>query len=209
MNPFSKRKAALAQYRLRADFYDAELAAFEPVRRKAIERLQLQPGDTVLDIGCGTGLSFEYLQEAVGSQGSIVGVEQSPEMIALARKRVVQHKWRNVTLENAPAELATIDCQADAALFFFTHDILRNPAGLRHALSPLRPGARIVAAGLQWGELWDWPTNWMVLFSAFYSTTSLEGLAQPWNHLANLASDLQKVSSPISGVYIVNGIYSP
>ena len=209
MNLLIKRQIALAQYRLRAGFYDAELAAFEPVRRKAIESLQLEPGETVLDIGCGTGLSFEYLQQAVGSQGNIVGIEQSPEMVALALKRVARHKWHNVTLESAPAELTTIDCQADAALFLFTHDILRNPAGLRHVLAQLKPGARVAAAGLQWSAPWDWPTNWMVLFSAFYSTTSLDGLAQPWSHLAKLTGELQKVPSPINGVYIVKATYSP
>lgn len=56
------RKIALAQYRLRARFYDVELAACNPVRVKAIEGLKLQRGDTVPDVGCGTGLSFEYLQ---------------------------------------------------------------------------------------------------------------------------------------------------
>jgi cyclopropane fatty-acyl-phospholipid synthase-like methyltransferase len=54
----SDRQFALEQYRKRAGAYDLELAAFEPIRRMAIERLQLTPGDTVLDVGCGTGLSF-------------------------------------------------------------------------------------------------------------------------------------------------------
>jgi SAM-dependent methyltransferase len=130
MLPQTKRHMALAQYRQRASFYDAELAAFEPVRRRAIDGLQLQRGNTVLDVGCGTGLSFELLQQNVGSQGNIVGIEQSPEMFALASTRVARHKWRNVTLDNAPAESATIGCRADAALFLFTHDILRDPAGI-------------------------------------------------------------------------------
>ncbi|APW47564.1 class I SAM-dependent methyltransferase [Rhodoferax antarcticus] len=132
MLPQTNRQMALDQYRLRANFYDAELAAFEPVRRKAIAGLQLQPGNTVLDVGCGTGLSLESLQQGVGSQGTIVGIEQSPEMFALAHRRVARHKWRNVTLENAPAESSTVGCRADSALFLFTHDILRYPDGIRH-----------------------------------------------------------------------------
>ena len=209
MSSETNRQIALAQYRLRAGFYDAELAAFEPVRRKAVDSLQLQPGNTVLDIGCGTGLSFEYMQHVVGSQGHIVGIEQSPEMLALAHQRVARNKWRNVTLENAPAESATIDCRADAALFLFTHDILRQPAGIRHILAQLKPGARVVAAGLQWSAPWDWTTNWLVLMSALYSITSLEGLVQPWSHLAPLLGEIQRVPSPIKGVYIVSGKYLP
>ena len=44
------REAALAQYRRRARTYDLELAAFEPVRRRAVQALALVPGDTVLDV---------------------------------------------------------------------------------------------------------------------------------------------------------------
>lgn len=209
MPTLTNRQKALDQYRLRAQIYDAELAAFEPVRRRALACLQLQPGHTVLDVGCGTGLSLESLQQGVGSTGHIVGIEQSPEMFALAAKRVKQHKWRNVTLVNAPVESVALDCQADVALFHFTHDILRHSGGVRNVVAHLKPGARVVAAGLQWSAPWDWPTNWLVLMSALYSTTSLEGLSQPWSHLAQLVGEMQAVPSPINGIYIVSGTYLP
>ena len=80
--------AALAQYRRRADRYDLELAAFEPLRIQAIDALQLHEGDTVLDVGCGTGLSFALLRERIGAQGWIVGIEQSPQMLDQARRRI-------------------------------------------------------------------------------------------------------------------------
>ena len=121
------RDAALAQYRGRASVYDLELALFEPIRRRAIAQLALRPGDVVLDVGCGTGLSVALLEQGVGSGGRIVGIEQSPEMIAAARQRVRQHHWRNVSLLCAPVEEARIRVTADAALFHFTHDILQRP----------------------------------------------------------------------------------
>ncbi len=205
MLPQPNRQMALAQYRLRARFYDAELAAFEPVRLRSVGCLQLQPGNTVLDVGCGTGLSLELLHKGVGPQGQIVGIEQSPEMFDLARRRVARHKWRNVTLLNAPVASATIACQADAALFHFTHDILRHPDEVRHVVGHLKPGAHVAAAGLHWGAPWDWPTNWLVWMAAMYSTTSLEGLAQPWSHLLQHLGAVQLVPSPIHGVFIVCG----
>ena len=60
------RSAALRQYRSRARIYDLELALFEPIRQRAIDLLHLKNGDRVLDVGCGTGLSFSALEGLVG-----------------------------------------------------------------------------------------------------------------------------------------------
>ena len=92
------RDAALKQYRRRAGVYDWELALFEPIRRLAISKLALRPGDVVFDVGCGTGLSLSMLRQGVGPKGRIVGIEQSPEMVEQARRRVARARWSRVTL---------------------------------------------------------------------------------------------------------------
>lgn len=199
------RAAALAQYKRRASFYDLELALFEPVRRRAIARLQLHPGETVLDVGCGTGLSFEQLQHAIGSKGRIVGIEQSPEMLELARQRVARHAWRNVSLLCAPVESARPRVSADAALLHFTHDILRRPQAVANVLRHLKPQARVVASGLKWAPRWAWPVNLFVLPAALHSVSSLEGLDEPWSELARLIGALQVDSTLAGGVYIASG----
>jgi len=199
-----RKDLALAQYRLRAKVYDHELAAFEPIRRRAIDCLQLQPGDTVLDVGCGTGLSFELLRQGVGARGRIIGVEQSPDMIAIAEERAAAHGWRNVTLLQASAEAATTKMLADAALFHFTHDILTSAPAIANLVRQLKPGARLVAAGLQWSQPWDWLTNSLVLAAAMYSMTTLDDLSQPWLQLATHSNAITRVPSPMNGTYIVS-----
>jgi len=199
------RQAALAQYRRRASVYDLELALFEPVRRSAVSWLGLAAGDSVLDVGCGTGLSFELLRAAVGPRGRIVGIEQSPEMIERARRRVRQQGWRNVSLLNAPVEDARIKDKADAALFHFTHDILQRDDALRHVLQHLRPGASVVASGLKWAPLWAAPLNLLVLPAALRSVSSLAGLDQPWHRLDRLIGPLQTRSLLAGTVYMVHG----
>ena len=198
--------AALAQYRRRAGVYDIELALFEPVRRRAVERLALRTGDVVFDVGCGTGLSLPLLQPLVGAKGRIVGIEQSPEMIAKARERVALQGWKNVELIEASVEAARLARRADAALFHFTHDILREPLAIANVLRHLRPGARVVACGLQWAPFWAWPVNLLVFGAARHSVTSLAGLGSPWSLLAKHLSGLQVEKVMAGGVFIASGI---
>jgi ubiquinone/menaquinone biosynthesis C-methylase UbiE len=200
------RAAALAQYRRRAGVYDLELRLFEPVRRRALRQLALRPGDTVLDVGCGTGLSFAGLHERVGGTGRIVGIEQSPEMIAQARQRAARHGWDNLTLINAPVARASIRGKADAALFHFTHDILREPRALANVVRHLKPGARVVACGLKWSRPWAVGVNLVVLAAARHSTTTLEGLREPWSHLARMVDDLRVESALGGGVFVLTGL---
>lgn len=203
------REAALAQYRRRARIYDLELAAFEPVRRRALAALALVPGDTVLDVACGTGLSFPLLAAAVGPQGHVIGIEQSPEMMAAAARRVRRAHWPQVTLVTAPAESARLHGRADAALFLFTHDVLQSDAALANVLSHLKPGARVAAAGLQWAPAWALPLNLFVLSAALYSVTTLSGLDQPWRRLAQRLDGLCLEPMMGGAVYVASGRLRP
>ena len=200
------RSTALRQYRSRARIYDFELLLFEPVRHRAIELLRLKKGDRVLDVGCGTGLSLTALENLIGPEGSIVGIEQSPEMLERARARAAENNWRNVDFVSASVEEAAIPLAADAALFHITHDIMRTQGALANVVSHLKPGARVVAAGLKWAPVRTMPLNLFVWNAALRSTSTLEGLARPWNHLEPLISELD-IEQMLGGtVYVARGI---
>lgn len=199
------RSAALRQYRSRARIYDLELLLFEPVRVRAIDLLRLKKGDRVLDVGCGTGLSFDPLQAKVGADGAIVGIEQSPEMLERARARVAEKQWNNVTLIGASVEDAATPIAADAALFHFTHDIMRTPGALANIVNDLKPGARVVAAGLKWAPVRTMPLNLFVWNAALRSTSTLEGLARPWSNLEQILQNIEVEQTLGGTVYIAHG----
>ena len=80
--------ASSEAYRGQAGRYDRRTEAFQPWRERLVEQLPARAGDTVLDVGCGTGLCLPMLQDKVGSTGTIVGIDASEQMLQMAADRV-------------------------------------------------------------------------------------------------------------------------
>jgi len=154
-------------------------------------------------------MSLDLLQRAVGPGGRVIGVDQSPEMIELARQRVQRQGWTQVELICAPIQRATLPAAADAALFHFTHDILQTPAALDHVLAHLKPGARIAAAGLKWTSPLYVPLNALVWWNALQSVTAFGGLEAPWAPLAPHGVELELESFLWGTLYLASGQLPP
>src|SRR5262249_44161224 len=99
---------AIARYREHAAGYEKSALRTLPLRYRTVWNLALQPGDAVLDVACGTGMSFSLIEEAIGPDGRLFGVELSPEMAALARARIDRAGWRNAELIVARLEDANL-----------------------------------------------------------------------------------------------------
>lgn len=192
-------------YRRRAQDYDSSAARTMALRLRVISRLALQPGDVVLDAGCGTGLSFEALSAAVGVQGRVIGIEASPSMMALARQRVLQMRLANVTLIEAPLETARWPPMADALLFNYVHDIVRSPSALEAAMRQARAGARVAAAGIKHPPRWLDPLRLYRRWKSRECYTSYEGLDKPWDLLDRYMAGLQVESTLWGTGYIAWG----
>lgn len=175
---------ALELYRACAPGYDASARRTMGLRRRTIAAIGLRPGDTVLDVACGTGLSFGLLREAVGESGHVIGVELSPEMLAQAEARCTREGWRNVSVIGGAMEEAVIPRPLDAVLFNFTHDVLRSARALDRIFGAARPGVRVAAAGMKWAPWWMAPVNLVVRAQARPYMTTFEGLDRPWSLLA-------------------------
>ena len=118
-----------------------------PLREVAVRHLCLEPGSRVLDVGCGTGSSFPFLVHAVGPDGEVMGVEISPDLAAIAQKRIDQERWNNVRVAVGPAQTIALPGIFDGLLLFAAHEVLTSPDALDHLLAHLNKGDRIVAFG--------------------------------------------------------------
>ena len=91
----------------------ATVPVVRPWRARCVVELALSPGDTVVDMGCGTGANFPALREQVGPSGTVVGVDLVGSMLRQARQRVEQNGWENVHIVQGDATRPPVEA-ADA-----------------------------------------------------------------------------------------------
>jgi ubiquinone/menaquinone biosynthesis C-methylase UbiE len=145
------REHLIETYRKKAKHYDITSRLY-PVpgypqrgqRLRTVQALRLRPGDTVVDMACGTGLNFSLLQRAIGPGGRIIGVDLTDAMLARARERAETNGWSNVSL-----------VQSDAAGFDFPAKV--DAILSTYALSQVPECAKVIARGaaaLSEGRRW-------------------------------------------------------
>jgi SAM-dependent methyltransferase len=206
------RARARAQYGAMARNYELRTASGDQWRRELVAKLAPRPGEVILDIGCGTGRNFEQIQQWMGPSGRLIGVEQSPEMLAQAHALVQRHEWTNVELVHASAEEVAISATADAALLCAVHDVMRSPAALANVLRHVRQDGRIVAGGAKWAP---WRRSGAV--SLNLSTwrlnrdcvSTFEGFRRPWSRLEEIVPDLDVDEIYYGGGYIASAAIPP
>lgn len=124
-------------------------------RRLAVEALELQPGDNVLELGCGTGLNFSLFQRYIGSAGQIIGVDITDAMLQQAQKRVTDHKWANVTLIQHDASTFHSPTKVNAGFSSYALSIFPDTEqALGNIVNSLAPGGRLVLLELQIPPSW-------------------------------------------------------
>ena len=147
----STQERLIEIYRRKAKHYDITYRLY-PVpgyplraqRLRAVKALRLRPGDNVVDIACGTGLNFSLIEQAIGRDGRIIGVDLTDAMLAQARHRIEVNGWSNVSL-----------VQADAADFDFPTgvDAILSTYALSHVPEcgeVIAHGAAALARGGRW-----------------------------------------------------------
>lgn len=139
-----------------ASLYDAftnimTLGQASRLRSRTIEHALLKPGESILDVGCGTGAVTIPAKKRVGIDGKAVGIDPSPEMIAVARKKASRANldidFRVGVIESLPFPDYSFDAVTSSLMM---HHLPRDlqARGLAEVYRVLKPGGRVLIADL-------------------------------------------------------------
>lgn len=121
-----------------ADAYEATMApSLRTMAFGVVYRAALQPGERVLDAGTGTGIGLEA---AAGDSRDVVGLDLSPEMLAIARGRLPEHTFVEADFARMPFEDHSFDVVISVHALLFAED---QVAALREWRRVTRPGGRL------------------------------------------------------------------
>jgi arsenite methyltransferase len=204
----SAQLVSIAKYKKCAAAYDDTCGPTQGIRRKAIEALLLQPGQTVLDVGCGTGLSFAPLLEHVGASGHVLAFEQSPDMFELAKARILKNGWRNVHLVHLDAEHYRLPSDArtpNAVLMHYVHDVCRSAEAIDNLFPQLARGTRISLAGMKNFSGVLRVLNWWAYMKNQPYNAYAHDMNTPWDKLQPYVQDLHVTQTQWGMGYLAHG----
>ena len=120
-------------------------------RRLAVDLAELRPGQRVLDVGCGTGTLALLAKERVGGDGEVRGIDASPEMIGVARRKAAK-EGADIRFDTGVVERLTFPDGAFDVVFstLMLHHLPDDvkTQGLAEIARVLKPGGRLLAVDL-------------------------------------------------------------
>ncbi len=166
------------------DFYCPLLGLGAEFRQETLRHADLQPGQQVLDVGCGTGVLIRLAARMVGDTGEAVGIDPSPAMLQVARRNASADGSRDggvrakqearaeancamfkvAAIEALPFEAGRFDVVfSSCMLHHLPPDVKR--AGLAEVYRVLKPGGRFVIVDVDRpATWWVWLIVWPLLF---------------------------------------------
>lgn len=187
-------------YRKRAKRYDLSVQIYrlfgfdvERYRQDTVAALTLGSGDTVVELGCGTGLNFRYVQQAIGPEGRLIGVDLTDSMLDVARTRVTRQDWDNVEL--VQADVAEWRMPDGVVGVFSTLALTLVPeydAVIERVSRALGPGGRLAILDMKEPKAWP---HWLVRLAVWLNMpfgVSIE-LADrhPWESVRNHLNEIE------------------
>jgi ubiquinone/menaquinone biosynthesis C-methylase UbiE len=205
-------------YRERAGNYDLTANLYYLIgyrewahRRKAVDSLALERGDTVVEIGCGTGLNFGLLQHKVGETGKIIGVDLTDAMLEQARERVLEKGWQNVELVHSDALAYGFPSQVGGILSTFALSLIPECGQvICNGTEALRPGGLWVVLDLKLPDRWPkWLAALILPLVRPFAVTDEWVARRPWetiySAMYDCLTDVSVTEMYLGASYIIRG----
>jgi ubiquinone/menaquinone biosynthesis C-methylase UbiE len=173
-----------------APYYDmavnvTTLGQAHRLRKMTVDHALIQPGDSVLDVGCGTGEVTLQAKMRAGKAGQVFGIDPALEMITVARKKAARKgleiDFRVGVIESLPFSDASIDVVTSSLMMHHLPENLKI-SGLAEIYRVLKPGGRLLIADFMR------PTG-SFLNHLFIAFTRHQGLESGIEDLAKLLKD--------------------
>lgn len=194
-----------------APAYDLGTLMFLPLgaqrlRERAVDLLDLRPGDTVVDLGCGTGANLPILARAVGGAGRVVGVDLSPGMLERARRRADRHRLTQVTLVQGDMRTVRLPVRTSGVLATASLEMVpEHDDVVRHLAAQLAStDARLVVGGFRRPPTWP---RWAVAagrtaLAVFGVTRAYESI-RPWLSVRRHMDEVAFGTAAGGAVYVI------
>jgi demethylmenaquinone methyltransferase/2-methoxy-6-polyprenyl-1,4-benzoquinol methylase len=201
-------------YRRRAGSYDwatqlYRLVGFplERFRDRAVDALCLRPGDTVVEIGCGTGANFSRIVDRIGPSGRLIGVDLTDAMLERARARVKRAGWSNVELVQSDAGDVELPEGVDGILSTLALTLVpRYEDVIARGARAVAPGGRWVIADLKEPEgVPPWLLQVGLRLAKPYGVTLELGQRHPWETLRRELPDTRVEELFFGVAYVATG----
>jgi ubiquinone/menaquinone biosynthesis C-methylase UbiE len=116
------------------------------IRQRTVDLADLRPGETVLEVGCGTGAVARVARARLGPDGQVIGIDPSAQMIAVARRKAGREHldidFRVAGIEALPFPDASVDVALSSLMMHHLPADLKR-TGLAEVRRVLRPGGRL------------------------------------------------------------------
>lgn len=193
-----------------ASRYDLAASPFRLIRgrrlaEQAIDELHLGPGDTVVDLGTGTGWNLLRLADRVGPTGTVIGVDISARMLDQARQNIGDR----AIVELVEADIATYRPPPDTDAVISTFAIEMRPDHetiIERFATEIRPGGRIAITGLRHADHWPtWLSNAGARAMRFFGANDSYRSHRPWEAIQRHTTNTTYADSHAGVIYLAAG----
>ncbi len=201
-------------YRKRAKRYDISANLYYLIgfrvakyRKMAISQLALKPGDTLLELGCGTGLNFKYAMQDVGPTGKLIGIDLTDAMLQQAEARLKANNWQNVTLVQCDIAKYSFPINVNGVFSSFALTLVPEYQEIiEHAWRAMPTGGRIVLLDFKKPEKWPlWVAKLGVSITKPFGVSLDLCERKPWEVIARYFRNVTVADIYGGFVYIAAG----